>query len=88
MDTFQHPGIRAAIECFGSQKKLAKALPRWSQQTISRVLNSKNPIHAELAIDIEKATKGRVPRWTLRPDLFSPSPVPSQIDMVPHASAA
>lgn len=72
----KHAGIQAAINHFGSQAKLAAALPRWSQQTISRVLNGRNRISAELAIDIEKATKGSVPRWTLRPDIFTVYPVP------------
>jgi DNA-binding transcriptional regulator YdaS (Cro superfamily) len=60
----------SAIEFFGSQAKLVEAIGCFSQQTISRVLNCENEPAPELAAAIHNATGGKVPKWTLRPDLF------------------
>jgi len=66
----QHPGMAAAIEFFGSQQKLAKAIGCFSQQTISRALNRDNDPAPELAAAIHNASRGAVPKWLIRPDLF------------------
>lgn len=69
-DLDQHPAIVAAIKIFGSQAKLVSAIGCFSQQTVSRVLNRESPASAELAVAIHTATGGKVPKWTVRPDLF------------------
>ena len=69
MDTKQKSLLRA-IEAFGSQAKLAGAAGV-SQQTISAALKGSRAISAELAVAIEKATRGTVRRADLRPDIFS-----------------
>lgn len=70
-----NPGIIRAIEFFGSQQKLVAAIGRFSQQTISRVLNG-DTLSPELAAAIHKATDGVIPKWDLRPDLFD---VPARV---------
>lgn len=48
-----------------------------TEAQISRIELGKRPITADMAIAIERATGGAVPRWRLRPDLWAP-PVPSE----------
>ncbi len=62
--------MAAAIDFFGSQQKLAKAIGCFSQQTISRALNRDNDPAPELAVAIHNASQGAVPKWLIRPDLF------------------
>ena len=62
--------IRAAIKHHGSQAKLASAMG-CSQQQISYLLKAKS-ITAEMAMAIDEATGGRVPKAVLRPDIFQP----------------
>ncbi|MDP9572417.1 UNVERIFIED_ORG: DNA-binding transcriptional regulator YdaS (Cro superfamily) [Agrobacterium larrymoorei] len=69
-DAEQHPGMAMAVEFFGSQVKLVEAIGCFSQQTISRILNRENDPSAELAVAIHNASKGNVPKWKIRPDLF------------------
>ncbi len=68
--------IKKAIETCGSQKKLAKLVGQ-DQSVISRLLHKKNrkPITAELAIKIEKATKGVVKKEQLAPQVFEPDKI-------------
>lgn len=66
----QHPGMAAAIDFFGSQQKLAKAVGCFSQQAISRALNRENDPAPKLAAAIHNASRGAVPKWLIRPDLF------------------
>lgn len=52
----------------GTQQALAKAVGV-TQQTVSETL-SRETVPAKWAIRLEKATKGRVTRHQLRPDLY------------------
>ena len=65
----QHPEILRAIQLMGSQPRLAKRAGL-SQQQISKLLNHERRITAEVALALETATNGTVPRWRLRPDLW------------------
>lgn len=64
-----HDHIRRAIELTGSQRALAEKTGL-SQQGISYLLNEARQISAEIAIAIDRATDGKVPREKLRPDIF------------------
>ena len=68
-----HPQIASAIKAVGSQPKLAE-LAGLSQQHISKLLRRQRGVSAEAAVAIERATRGKVPRHVLRPDLW---PTPS-----------
>lgn len=62
------PLIQAAITLLGSEAKLGAACgvtqgAIWKAKTAGRV-------SGELAVKIERATGGAVPRWRLRPDLW------------------
>lgn len=62
------PLIQAAITILGSEAKLALACgvtqgAIWKAKTAGRV-------SGEMAVKIERATKGSVPRHRLRPDLW------------------
>jgi DNA-binding transcriptional regulator YdaS (Cro superfamily) len=59
--------FKAVIEKVGSQNKLGDLIKR-SQSTISHW--AKSGIPAEAAIEIERATDGKIPRWMCRPDLW------------------
>lgn len=72
-----HPLIARAIEALGTQKKLADAAGV-EQQTISKLLNGQRRITAEMAVAIERATAGQVPRQELRPDIFKPASADSE----------
>jgi DNA-binding transcriptional regulator YdaS (Cro superfamily) len=63
----KHP-IISAIEHFGSEAKLAEAAGV-SQPAINKAKKAAR-VSADLAIKIESATQGAVPRWALRPDLW------------------
>ena len=81
--TLEHdPQIAKAVEIIGSQKKLAEAAG-CEQQTISKLLNKQRGISAEMAVAIDRATSGAVPKHSLRPDLFDP---PAEVRE--HAEAA
>lgn len=60
--------IETAVEHFGSQEKLAAAIG-CSQQQISYLLKAKS-ISADMAKKIHDATKGKVSKHVLRPDIF------------------
>jgi DNA-binding transcriptional regulator YdaS (Cro superfamily) len=61
--------IPKIIEMVGGQKKLGMLIGV-SQQTVSHWLVNEAEIPAEKAVDLEKVTKGQIPRWMSRPDLW------------------
>lgn len=62
--------VKEAIDICNSQEALAKAMG-CSQSRVSRLLLEQQKVEAEDAIAIEAATGGQIPRWRLRPDLWS-----------------
>ncbi|AYO83681.1 transcriptional regulator [Methylobacterium brachiatum] len=64
-----HPVISKAIRYFGSQALMAKAIGS-SQSAISRMLLLEIAVTAEVAVAIDRASSGAVPRWEIRPDLW------------------
>lgn len=60
--------FRRAVALAGSESKLSRATG-YSQPAINKA-RRKGRVSAELAIAIERATKGAVSRHELRPDLF------------------
>lgn len=67
----KHPLIERAIQVVGRQADLADAAGV-VQQTISKALHCEIAVSAELAVAIDRATNGAVPRHALRPDIFDP----------------
>lgn len=61
--------IESAIKALGSQEKLAEAIGI-SQQGVSYLLRHAPRVTAEVAVAIERATRGKVRRSDLRPDIF------------------
>ncbi|KAB0573401.1 YdaS family helix-turn-helix protein [Brucella pituitosa] len=68
MSTFKDL-VSKAVELKGSQAKLAEEMG-CSQQQVSYLLKYATSISAEMALAIDKATKGAVPRYALRPDIY------------------
>lgn len=66
--------VAEAVKLVGSQTELAKRMER-SQQQVSFLCTVAKKISAEDSIAIERATGGQIPRWRLRPDLWS-QPLP------------
>lgn len=66
----KNEAIKKAIELVSSQEALAKAMG-CSQSRVSRLLLEQQKVEAEDAIAIEAATGGQIPRWRLRPDLWT-----------------
>ena len=64
-----HPIIAKAVGHFGSQGRLAKAIGS-SQSAVSRMLLLEIPVPAEVAMAIDQASGGAIPRWKIRPDLW------------------
>lgn len=66
--------LQRAIDLLGSQAELARAISSdenpIKQQHIWNWINRDKKIPAEAAIPIETATKGRVSRHELRPDIY------------------
>ena len=60
--------ITRAIKEFGSETKLADAIG-FSQASVNRARRIGRPT-AEMAVNIEIATAGRIKRAWLRPDIF------------------
>ena len=77
--------IQRAIAAAGSQGKLAKLLGI-SQQGVSYFLKA-DRVTGEMALAIEKATKGMVTREQLRPDLFRRLK-PAEKKRTAHSAAA
>ena len=73
----KHVHIQRAIDELGSQPKLAREAGL-SQQHISKLLNFQRSVSADIALAIERATKGRVRRWELRPDYWT-APTETQV---------
>lgn len=69
MDAHFRPLVKRAVEIAGSQQKLAKAIGI-SQQRVSHLLTTAPKISAEIAVAIDRFTKGAVSKEALRPDLF------------------
>ena len=61
--------ISQIINVVGGQRELAELIGV-SQQTISYWKVKDMDIPAEMAVAIEKQTKGLIPRWKMRPDLW------------------
>ena len=57
------------IEQVGNQRLLAELIGV-GQQTVSHWLTHDYPVPAEKAVLLEKKTKGEIPRWFTRPDLW------------------
>lgn len=72
MNTFRDHVLKA-VEIKGSQAKLAAAMG-CSQQQVSYLINYAHSISAEMAVAIDMATKGAIPRRVLRPDIYGPAP--------------
>ncbi|WP_082476072.1 YdaS family helix-turn-helix protein [Methylobacterium sp. Leaf99] len=70
------PLIQAAIAILGSEAKLGSACGV-SQGAIWKAKRA-GRVSGELAVAIERATKGAVPRWQLRPDLWD-SPIATEV---------
>lgn len=68
-----NPHIAEAIDIFGSQKKLADAIG-CSQQNVSLMLRGIVKISAENAASLHSATRGRISKRKVRPDVFGHSP--------------
>jgi DNA-binding transcriptional regulator YdaS (Cro superfamily) len=64
--------IQDIINIVGGQKELATMIGV-SQQTISHWKVNDFDIPAEMVVALEKATRGEIPRWQVRPDLWEPS---------------
>jgi DNA-binding transcriptional regulator YdaS (Cro superfamily) len=63
--------LEDAIAAFGSQRELARKIGV-TQPAIAFALRNQR-VTAEMAARIENATKGVIPKWRFRPDLW---PVP------------
>ncbi|WP_425312761.1 transcriptional regulator [Methylobacterium radiotolerans] len=72
-----HPVVAEAIAHFRSQTRLAAAIGS-SQSAISRMLLREIQVTAEVAVAIDAATRGTIPRHRLRPDLWSAPPTRRQ----------
>lgn len=64
----RHDPLETAIRILGSESKLGEATG-YSQAAINKA-KTRGRVSAEMAVAIEKATAGQVPRYRLRPDLF------------------
>lgn len=67
--------VERAIQMFGSEAKLGKAIGR-SQNAVWQA-KRRGRVTAEMAIAIDEATEGVVSRHQLRPDIFRSSAGPS-----------
>jgi len=62
--------LQKAVDIVGGQKALGDAIGK-SQQYIWNLINDAKVVKAEIAIQIETATDGKVTRAQLRPDIFT-----------------
>ena len=60
--------IQEAVDSYGTEAKLAEAAGV-SQPTINEAKKT-GRVGPRLAIGLEKATEGKIPRWLSRPDLW------------------
>jgi len=71
--------LQKAVYLVGGQTALANAIGgKCRQGHVWKWLNRCKSLPAERAIQIERATNGRVTRHELRPDLFGPPQTDSQ----------
>jgi DNA-binding transcriptional regulator YdaS (Cro superfamily) len=63
--------IEEAVAEFGSEAKLAEAAGV-TQPTINEAKKT-GRVGPRLAVGLEKATSGKIPRWVSRPDLWEPA---------------
>lgn len=68
--------LEQAIEFAGSEAKLA-ALIDFSQVAVNKAKH-RGKVSAEMAVAIERATKGAVTTNALRPDLWPPAAQPAE----------
>lgn len=61
--------LSQVIDQAGGQRRLGQLIGV-AQQTVSFWLTTGAKIPAEKAVELERATKGEIPRWLSRPDLW------------------
>lgn len=64
--------IKKAVDIMGSQAALARAIKKTSV-FVNDMLHQRKPVPAALCPAIEAATKRKVKRADLRPDVFGPA---------------
>jgi DNA-binding transcriptional regulator YdaS (Cro superfamily) len=69
--------IEKAVAIVGSQAALARLIGT-SQPFVNDMLHERKRVPADLCIPIEKAAKGAVTRYDLRPGAFGEAPVKSK----------
>lgn len=67
MEQIRH--LHRAIALFGNQSRLADAIG-YSQHAVWHACTKRRRVSAEMAVAIHKATKGKVRKEHLRPDIF------------------
>ncbi len=67
MEQINH--LQRAIALFGNQSRLADAIG-FSQHAVWHALTKARRVSPQMALAIHKATKGRVRKQDLRPDIF------------------
>ena len=65
--------LRMAIELLGSQAALARCVAIRPQAVQQWTVKGRVP--AARCLSVEQATRGRVSRYDLRPDVFGPAPL-------------
>lgn len=61
--------LRQAVAEAGSQSKLAEGIGL-SQQGVSYLLTKSKSVSVEIAVAIDRFTKGKISKRALRPDIF------------------
>lgn len=61
--------LALVIDQAGGQRRLGELIGV-AQQTVSSWLTTHATLPAEKAVELERATKGAIPRWVSRPDLW------------------
>jgi len=65
----QITALRRAIALFGNQSRLADAIG-YSQHAVWHAYEKRRRVSPQMAIAIHKATRGKVRKEHLRPDIF------------------
>ena len=68
-DSDTNPLVAEAIALAGNSESKLAAAAGCSQVAINKAKKAKR-VSAEMAVRIEQATDGKIPRWRLRPDLW------------------
>lgn len=71
MDNLQH--IHRAVAHFKNASRLAAAIG-YSQHAVWHAINVRKSVSPRMAVAIHRATRGRVRKDQLRPDIFGTSP--------------